>query len=141
MYSRTYKPQLAERVISALNYLSMGAIGFVILVIALLSKNKGVKCFLRYHIFQSMFISMGYFLASIILGAFLNVLSIIPFVNILVLRITFYFNMPLLFGFSFIQLLFYSVLFYLAFTSFQGKFTYIPWVSEIIESNLGRRDS
>ena len=133
------KPRMIERIIAPLSYISMGLIGFVWLVLATLSKYGGVKPFLRYHIFQSIFLSLAYFLLCMLLGFVLKVLSIIPLVNILVLRINFYLNMPLIFSYSAIQLLCYTVIFYLAITSFQGKYSYLPWISDIIDANVGRK--
>ena len=133
------KPRMIERIIAPLSYITMGLVGFVWLLLATFSKYGGVKPFLRYHIFQSIFLSIAYFLLCKICGLFLGVLSMIPFVNVLVLRINFYLNMPLIFSYSFIQILCYTVIFYLVITSFQGKYSYLPWVSDIIDSNVGRK--
>lgn len=66
----------------------------------------------------------------------MNVLSVIPFVGQLLMQITFYLNMPIIAGFSLVQAMIYAVMFYLVVTSFQGKFSYLPWISEIIKTNV-----
>jgi ABC-type Na+ efflux pump permease subunit len=128
-------PMPLERIIAALSYLTMGFVGFIWLLLGLFTKST-LRPFLQYHIFQSIFISIAYFLVSQLLGLVMNILSFIPFVNQLVLASTFYLNMPLIFGVSIIQFLIYIVLFYLMLTSLQGKFSYIPWVSDIIKTNV-----
>jgi len=128
-------PMLLERLIAAGSYISMGLIGFVWLLIGIATKNT-LKPYLQYHIFQSIFISFAYFVLCILAGLLLNALSIIPFVNQLVMQITLYLNMPLIFSFSLIQIVLYALITYLVVTSVQGKYSYLPWVSNIIRANL-----
>lgn len=130
------EPLLLERIIASLSYITFGFVGFIWLLLGIFTKNN-LKPYLKYHVFQSIFISIAYFLASALLGFIMNILSLIPLINQLVLQITFYFNAPFLFGFSVIQVMIYAVLFYLALTSFQGKYSYLPWISEIIRANVG----
>lgn len=129
------QPLLIERIIAALSYITFGFVGFIWLLIGIFTKSS-LRPFLKYHIFQSIFISFAYLIISLLLGIVMNVLSIIPLINQLVLQFTFYLNAPLLFGFSLIQILVNAVLIYLAFTSLQGQYSYIPWVSEIIKVNV-----
>ena len=72
MYNNSYrlnpdKPYFMEKLVSALSYLTMGFVGFIYLVIVILTK-KNLKPFLKYHIFQSIFISIGYYLLTIFIG-------------------------------------------------------------------------
>lgn len=129
------QPVLIEKIIAALSYLTMGFVGFIWLLIGFFTKSN-LRPFLKYHIFQSIFISFAYLIISLVLGMIMNILSIIPLVNQLVLQFTFYLNAPLLFGFSIIQILVNIVILYLAITSLQGRYSYIPWVSDIIKINV-----
>lgn len=129
------QPLLIEKVIASLSYITMGLVGFIWLLIGIFTKNN-LRPYLKYHVFQSIFISIAYFLASALLGLIMNILSIIPLVNQLVLQITFYFNAPFIFGFSAIQLAVYAVIAYLVATCCQGQFSYLPFISEIIEANV-----
>ena len=131
-------PELTERVVASLSYLTMGMAGFIWLIVSLFT-NARLKPFLQYHIFQSIFISIGFTVLSLFIGFVSNILSFIPLINKLVAQIAFLLNMPLLFGYSLIQIVIYSVLIYLAGTSFLGKYSYIPWVSDIIGQNISRR--
>jgi len=128
-------PLLIEKIIAALSYITMGFVGFLWLLVGIFTKSK-LRPYLQYHIFQSIFISIAYFLLCQFLGLIMNILSLIPFVNQIIMQFTLYLNMSLLFGFSTIQLTLYAILLYLVVTSFQGQFSYLPWISDIIKSNV-----
>ena len=134
---RNETPYLVERIVAALSYLTMGMVGFVWLIIGLFT-NARLKPFLQYHIFQSIFISLGFAVLSILVGWISNLLSVIPFINKVVAQINFLLNMPLIFDYSLLQTVIYAFLAYLAITSFMGRFSYIPWVSDIIDQNISR---
>ena len=134
---RNETPYLIERLIAALSYLTMGMVGFVWLIIGLFT-NARLKPFLQYHIFQSIFISLGFAVLSILVGWVSNLLSVIPFINKVVAQINFLLNMPLIFDYSLLQTVIYAFLAYLAITSFMGRFSYIPWISDIIDQNISR---
>lgn len=134
--SRNYdKPFAIERIIAALSYLTLGMVGFIWLILGVLMKSN-VRTFLKYHIFQSIFLAIAYYLICQLLGLLMNILSIIPIVNSVLVMLTFYLNMPLIFGYSFIQFIIYTILLYLMLTSLRGKYSYLPWISEIIKSNI-----
>ena len=140
MYNNSYrlnpdKPYFMEKLVSALSYLTMGFVGFIYLVIVILTK-KNLKPFLKYHIFQSIFISIGYFLLCQLLGMLGTIVSYIPFVNNLVLMVAYLLNAPILFGISIIQVLIYTLIIYLVVTSMQGRYSYLPWISDIIKMNV-----
>ncbi len=134
---RDNTPYLIERIIASLSYMTMGMVGFIWLIIGLFTKAS-LKPFLKYHIFQSIFISLGFAVLSIFVGWVSNILSFIPFINKLVAQINFLLNMPLIFDYSILQTVIYVFLIYLAVTSFAGKFSYIPWISDIIDQNVER---
>lgn len=134
----TYNPSAPspiERIIAALTYITFGFVGFIWLLIALFTKNN-LRQFLKYHIFQSIFIAIAYFLLGALLGFVMNILSLVPFVNQLVLQFTFYLNAPIILGFSMIQIAVNFVIFYLVVTSLQGQYSYLPWISDIIKMNV-----
>lgn len=126
-----------ERIIASTSYLTMGLVGFIWIIIGLFSKAR-LKHFLQYHIFQSIFISLLFVVLSYILTWIANLLGLIPFINKLVAQVAFLLNMPLILGYSLIQTVVYSLLFYLAITSFMGRYSYIPWISDVINQNVGR---
>lgn len=131
------KPFLIERIVAALSYITMGFAGFIWLILGIFTKSQ-LRPFTQYHIFQSIFLSIAYFLLSIMCGFVLNILSFIPFINRLVAQITFYLNTPLFGSYSLIQTVVYAIVIYLAVTSFMGQYSRFPWVSDIIDQNIGR---
>ncbi len=128
---------LIERIVAGFSYLTMGMAGFIWLIISLFTK-AGLKPFLQYHIFQSIFISLAFAVLSIFVGWVSNILSFVPFINKVVAQLTFLLNMPLMFNYSLIQTVIYVLLIYLAVMAFAGKYSYIPWISEIIDQNVSR---
>ncbi len=126
---------MIERLVAALSYLTMGFAGFIWLIIGIFTKSP-LRPFLQYHIFQSIFISIAYFLLCYILGFILNILSYIPFINTLTAQITFYLNTPLFGVYSIIQIFIYSIVLYLTVTSFMGQYSRFPWISDIIDQNI-----
>ncbi len=129
------KPYMIERIVSALSYLTAGMVGFIWLILGVLTKSS-LRPFMKYHIFQSIFLSMGYFLFLIILEQLSVIINWIPIVRNIFSMLLFPFIIPIVFGFSIVQILIYTVLFYLALTSFMGRYSYLPWISEIIKKNV-----
>ena len=132
---RENTPYLIERLVAAFSYLTMGMVGFIWLIIGLFTKAS-LKPFLKDHIFQSIFLSLGFAILSMFVGFVSNILSIVPIINKLVAQINFLLNMPLIFDYSLLQTVIYSFIIYLAVTSFIGKYSYIPWVSDVIGQNV-----
>ena len=124
-----------ERILAAATYLTAGGAGFIWLIIASLLK-KNITPFLNYHIFQSIFLSIAYFILSTFISLIYIILYRIPIIN----AIPYFINMPIpiLFGLSIIQAITTLILLYLAISSFMGIYTYIPWVSDIIKQNTRR---
>ena len=128
-------PYMIEKIIAALTYLTMGMVGFIWLIVGLFPKAR-LKPFLQYHIFQSIFISLAFAVLSTLISWISNLLSFIPIINRIVAQITFLLNMPLIFDYSLLQSVIYIFIIYLAVTAFIGKYSYIPWVSDIIDQNI-----
>ena len=114
--------------------MTAGGVGFVWLIIAAFLKKQVTK-FLMYHIMQSIFISILFFLVYTILGFVSVVLYKIPVINV----IPYLLNMPIgiLFNLSIIQLCTTSIIIYLAVMAGLGYYSYLPWVSDIIKGNTG----
>ena len=131
-------PSLLERLIAILNYITFGIVGFGWLILVAIRKVR-LTPFLQYHIFQSFFLVMLYWLVSVFVSLIAQILSFIPFIRELVLKILFFFNVLIIFNqFSIVTATVCIIIFYLCFTSMQGRFSYIPWVSDIIGRNIRR---
>ena len=130
------KPYPIERIISVATYLTAGGAGFVWLIIATFMR-KQVTHFLMYHIFQSIFLSILFFLAKILGELVFVILYRIPLINVIPTLI----NMPMsiFMGLSILQVFTTTIILYLAITSGLGYYSYLPWVSDIIKGNTGSR--
>ena len=124
------KPYTIERLISAASYLTAGFAGFIWMIIAALLK-KQIRPFLMYHIMQSIFLSITFFVISQLAGLVYVILYKIPVIN----AIPYLLNMPLIFGLSLIQAFTTTIILYLAITSAMGLYSYLPWISDIIKGN------
>lgn len=131
-------PYLIERLVVSLSYLTMGFIGFIWLILGAFTKSQ-TSDFVRYHIFQSIFISISLFILNLLLGIINDVLSVIPFVKVFVQNVYYLLNAPVFLNYSIIQAVLYLFIAYLMITSALGIYTYVPFVSDIISQNVGRR--
>lgn len=130
-------PIFMEKFISVLSYVSCGIIGLIWIIFgAVMGLN--MKPFLKYHIYQSIFISILYVLVSYALGLVLYLLGFVPFIKYAVGIITYGFSVGVVFNLSVVNLFVLGVLLYLCVGVVQGKYSYLPWVSEIIVVNVRR---
>ncbi len=134
-YNNSENPYMIERIVAALTYPTMGMIGFIWLILGLITKARP-RAFTLYHIYQSIFLSIAYVVLSLLIGIVVNILSYVPLINKLVAQIVFWTNAPIFFGYSIIQTIIYAIILYLAVFAFMGRYSYFPWVSEIIKENL-----
>ena len=128
------KPYPIERILSAATYLTAGGVGFIWLIIAALSKRR-VTNFLMYHILQSIFISIAFYLLSVLGNLLYMILYRIPFIN----AIPYLLNLPIqiALNLSLIQIFTTTIILYLAITAGMGYYSYLPIVSKIIKGNTG----
>ena len=124
-----------EKIIAALTYLTSGFVGFFWLVLGFFLK-LGVRPFLLYHIYQSIFLSVLIFIVSYGLNIILGFLSVIPFIGQLISTLVFLFTTSVVAGLSVLNIIALLVMVYLIITSLMGKYSYLPWVSNIIKANL-----
>lgn len=134
-YNNSENPYMIERIVAALTYPTMGMIGFIWLILGLITKARP-RVFTLYHIYQSIFLSIAYVVLSLLIGIVVNILSYIPLINKLAAQIVFWTNAPVFFGYSIIQTIIYAIILYLAVFAFMGRYSYFPWVSEIIKENI-----
>ena len=134
-YPRNYvHPSLFEKIVASVSYICP-LVGFIFIIITALMK-KDMKPFLKYHIFQSIFIAFALWLVITGLTFAMNLLSYIPLVKNLVGMLTFFLNTPLFFGFSVVTFVYFVFIVYLILGVLRGSDSYVPWVSDIIKTNL-----
>ena len=124
---------IVDRLVSFLSYVSAGWFGMIYCIVLFIGK-KMPSMFVRYNVFQSIFISLLYFVLSFGFGLLLKFLSYIPFLNYIVATITFQFNRPVFFDYSFIQTFMIGLTIYMAVISILGRRPRVFWVSKIIDN-------
>ena len=124
---------IVDRLVSFLSYISAGWFGMIYCIVLFVGK-KMPSMFVRYNVFQSIFISLLYFVLSFGFGLLLKFLSYIPFLNYIVATITFQFNRPVFFDYSFIQTFMIGLTIYMAVVSILGRRPRVFWVSKIIDN-------
>lgn len=134
MRSHRRSVKLSDRLVSFLSYVTVGWFGMIYCIILFIGK-KMPSAFVRYNVFQAIFISLLYFVLSLGLGLILKFLSYIPFLNYLVASITFQFNRPVFFEYSFVQTFMIGLTIYMAVISLLGKRPRVYWVSKIIDNS------
>lgn len=128
---------VSDKFIAGFTYFTMGTVGLVWLVINALRKRE-LSRFLSYHIFQSIFISFLFFILTKLCEGLVWILEFIPFINRLTRQIVFLLNRPAFGIYSLIQTLLFGLILYLIITSAMGKYSRIPFISDIIRSSVER---
>lgn len=131
------EPLLLEKIIASLSYMTAGFVGFIWLILAVVTKNN-LRPFLKYHVYQAIFLSIVFFLLSTFVNLLLGILSYIPIIKNIVGNIAFFLSAPLIVHFSIINLIVIIVELYLILGVLQNKYSYIPWVSDVINYNVRR---
>ena len=122
-----------DRIISLLSYVTAGWGGMIYCIIMYFRKKMPSR-YVRYNVFQSIFISLLFFILSFGFGLILKFLSYIPFLNYVVASITFQFYRPVLFEYSLIQLFVIGLTLYLSGLCLVGRLPRVYWVSKIIDN-------
>ena len=131
------EPLLLEKIIATLSYVTAGFVGFIWLILAVVTKNN-LRSFLKYHVYQAIFLSIVFFLLSTFVNLLLGILSYIPMIKNIVAQFAFLLSMPIVAHFSVISLLIMILQVYLIIGVLQNKYSYIPWVSDVINYNVRR---
>jgi uncharacterized membrane protein len=123
-----------DRIISCLSYLSAGWIGLIVLILFYFSKRQSSR-FLRYNVFQAIFISLLFYVVAQGFDYILKLLSYIPFINYIISSITTAFS-NFIYNYSLFQIFLFGLIFYLAYSSLIGKYPRIYWISSIIDRQV-----
>ncbi|MEI8377151.1 MAG: hypothetical protein WCF95_01300 [bacterium] len=125
-----------EKIISALTYLTTGIVGFIWIIISHVSGSK-IKPFLRFHIFQSIFLSILFYIFNLILTILIGIVVKIPLIGSLIYSVYFYiFDLKLVFGYSIVDALAFAIILYLVLSALTGREGKLPWVSDIVKGML-----
>ena len=133
--SKTPAITVSDRIVSLLSYITAGWAGLIYLVIIYFRK-KHPSHFLRYNVFQSIFISFFYFVLCMVIGFIANLLLAVPFINSVISWFILIFNRPLVFEFSIIQIFMICLFAYMSLFALVGKYPRVYWVSKIIDHSV-----
>lgn len=133
---------LWDRVFSVATYLTIGFFGFIWLIFSHI-RGTHVNNFLKFNIYQSIFISIMLYLVSFVSAFFVELLrfiikliGIIPFIGDFIaggMNLIFYFTFGIgLFHYSLFELVFLALMFYLVIMSLLGKYPELPYISDKI---------
>lgn len=130
------KINIEERLVSAITYFTMGCGGFLYCIYAYY-KKKNFSDFLKFNIFQSIFLSLLYFCFAMAIGLIMTFLSYIPGIKYIVAQIAFWLNKDFIGDYSFMQAVVIGIVLYASTLSLLGKIPKIYWVSKIIDRQVG----
>lgn len=135
-YNRPPNISPGEKIISAATYLTTGIIGFIWIIISHVSGSK-IKPFLRFHIFQSIFLSILFYIFNLILHILVGIVVKIPLIGAMIYSAYFYiFDLKLIFGYSIVDTFVFAIIIYLVISSLTGKEGKLPWVSNIVKGMM-----
>ena len=133
----TDRVSISDRIFSALSYVSMGWIGFLYCIFLIFNKKR-ISYFLKFNVFQTVFMSILFFILSVVFGYTFKLLSMVPFVQIIISWIQLLLFKPMIFQYSLLQAFLLGIIGYGFIYSILGKFPRIYWISKIIDYNLNR---
>ena len=124
-----------ERLIGFLCYASGGIVGLIYLVFVNVTRGT-VKGVIRFHGYQSIILSILYFVASIILDILISMVKIIPFFGALIQGFVWQLNgNPIVLGqYSLIHSMILILIVYLMIMAFMGRYTNLPWVTNFVRN-------
>ena len=130
---------IIDRIISVLTYYTFGGVGVFWVVICALVKKHNPKL-TTYHILQSIFLSIILYLISVLLDIAIGLTINLPFIGEFIKKIVIYTSQtPIYLGFSLVHYIIFIIISYLAIFALFGKYSYLPYISEMVKSNLGER--
>ena len=134
------KVSVMDKILSFLAYYTFGIFSVVLLIFFCVTK-KSMSSFLIYHIYQSIFVATVLACISGIYSFLFNMIMNIPFEMTFLKTALGNFDIflnrtPILFAFSLTGFVVCVLITYLGIFAILGKKSYIPYVSDVITSNI-----
>ena len=130
---------ILEKIGLCSTYATCGLTGVIWLIVANLVFKRDLRPFILYHIYQSIIFWMFIVALSYVFSFFINLLISIPIVGSWIGNFMLIFNTPKYFGLSIINLLVSLIVIYLMLGVILGRYSQIPFISEIVKRNIDRR--
>ena len=140
IYNFSKKPNMPERVLSALAYLTCGFVGIILIIVTVFIKVS-LKPFVKFNCYQA--ILLGFIFAFLqctynLVDNLLQLLEIIPFLGKFLYSVFAFFafylmSFPVLFGLPLLSSIVILILFYLIIMTLLGKSPTLPYISNAIQ--------
>ncbi len=131
------RSSLWDRFVAITSYYTFGLTGVIWLIASYIVFKKPLTGFCSYHIYQSIFISVLLAVFTMLVDMIFNLTAKIPFIGDFIGLINLYlFNLPIFYTFSLFHLIIFVIISYLSLGAFLGKFSYFPFISDVIKSNF-----
>lgn len=130
---------LIERLVACLTYPTCGFLGLIFLILSNWLFKKNPKPITLYHIYQSFLIWMFIMAITFVLSLFIDIIIKIPVIGTFFANIILFFNTPIHFGMSIINLFIVLITIYLMLGGILGRYTKIPFISKIVKWNIDKR--
>ena len=130
---------LIDRIISVLTYYTFGLVGLGWIILCALTKTP-LPRFTKYHIWQSIFLSVVLSAITLLIEIGISFTISLPFIGNIIKKIVIYTaQTPIYLGFSLINCIIFIIITYLAIFAFFGKYSYFPYISDIVKTNTEGR--
>ena len=130
MRNLVFEPEIPDRIVSALSYLTAGWGGLIYMVILYFARKNASK-FLRFNVFQSIFISFAVFVIAMIYNLLFDILTHIPLIQIAISWLDLLLNKPTFGHYSLLQGCVLVYLCYVVILSLLGKFPILWKISRL----------
>lgn len=128
---------ISDRILATGSYLTLGFIGMIWLIVSMLIVKKPMSRYLTCNIVQSFVLSILYAILSLAYSIFIGLLTSIPFIGGLFLKLhIFLFATPVFNTMNFINYLILLFLCYLSIIAIFGKLPYVPYITDIAKKIL-----
>ena len=128
---------LTDRVVSVLAYITCGIFSLIWLIFTNLT-HRSITPFVSFNLYQAIFFSVILAAISYLYTIAINILAAIPFLKSIVQAIDVFINQtPMYFSFTVSGLIITVILLYLSVLSLVGKRPYLPFISDMINTNFG----
>ncbi len=130
MFKYSSDVDILDRIISAISYLTAGWGGLIWLII-LYFGHKYPSKFLRFNVYQSIFVSFSVFVIGMVYGLVLTVLTHIPIIQILASWVDLILNKPAFGVYSLSQVVVLIYLCYVVIYSLFGRYPVLYKISDL----------
>ncbi|MBR1977155.1 hypothetical protein IKA15_02630 [bacterium] len=131
-----YPLTIIERFICALTYLTFMFVGLVWLILCHITKKR-MPPVVEYHIYQSFLLSVILYVVSLICEISFGFMMGLPYIGGYVKKfLIFTAGTPIYLTFTLVHFVIFIIMLYLAIFAFFGKYSYLPYISDMVKSNL-----